>query len=79
MVARSKRASLYPDDEKRIRLLEERVSDRMLSVDEFIEKAASFAEKIDRGDLAPNGFDIDELRDEDSLVIHMDSIVRSIP
>lgn len=73
--ARNRPASLHPDDSHRLAALEARVDRRMAAVDESMSKITAFADRVERGE---GGVVLDHVHDEDSLVIHLEAVVRSV-
>jgi len=78
MAARRRTPSLFPEDERRMVELEQRVEQRMVSVDDAMRAAAAFNEFVDNQDINRLGLALVPMDDEDSLVVRIDSIVRTV-
>jgi len=78
MVDRKKKATLHPEDERRIASVDAAARERMVSVEESMNRISAFAAEVDSGEFAPDGIVLEPMRNEDSLVIHIETVVRSI-
>lgn len=72
-----KRATIRPEDERRLALADARLESACESIDSAVAQASEFSDAIDSDRIAPDGVVIAPMDDGDSLVIHVEDGLKS--